>query len=798
MRRAIYVGQGFAFEARVRGADDRNATPPSPVSGQDGAAAGPTPDGTYLLIHMASSRTEEGKSLCLAALADISQRIWAERALSEITERYQVAVENSGDALCIIGGTPPNILFANPRFSTLFNLDDPDHDSPLAAVLARLHPTDRALMEQRFQARLAGETPPSRYEVRLLQGRDVLWLDFVAGRIELRGQPAVLGIFHDITARKEAAAQREWELRRLEALQALTEMHDQPIRDIMDFALQQAVELTGSEYGCIYMLNPPETRMKVYAWSARTGGRCAVPGGERSFPVTQAGIWGEAVRRREPLLIDTYEDSPLKSGLPPGHVELRSVCCAPIVRKGRLHAVVGVANRESPYSQTEVRVLELLMERCYGIWDNRKMQSRLRGAKQRAEEANRKKSAWLADMSHEIRTPLSGIMGLLQLLDEGNLDPEQRHYVQLCRDSSRNLLGLLNEVLDFSRIEAGRVPRVEEPFSPGELAQQLSIFFQEQARQKGLRLDCSVAEDLPQEVLGDPNRLQQVLMNLLSNAVKFTDQGEVGLSVTASPPYAGQDGVTWARLIFTVSDTGQGIPENKRHRLFQPFIRGETGTRRIPGTGLGLSIVKRLVEFLGGEVDCRSREGRGTRFICNIPFRLLPAQRGEVPYAVRGVEPVQEVLTVAEVPHCTRRILLADDDTVSLRIMEIFLRRNGCCVTLATDGDEALALAQRQPFDVLILDLQMPGKSGAEILEAVRGGRCKAQHPDVPVLVLTAHAMPETGVLLKALGVTALLVKPHPLEQILELLRSLPLAPAERGDVTPQEVDASIDPTSAE
>jgi PAS domain S-box-containing protein len=365
----------------------------------------------------------------------------------------------------------------------------------------------------------------------------------------------------------------------------------------------------------------------------------------------------------------------------------------------------------------------------------------LHNAKQRAEAAANAKSEFLANMSHELRTPLTAILGVTDLLLARDYSSaEQRDFLELQRTAGRGLLMLINDVLDFSRIEAGQLAIESVPFSLPEKVKNCMALVADDAARKGLELISSIAEDVPDVVLGDPARLRQILVNLLSNAVKFTDRGSIKLTVERSaqdPP----------ALRFAVADTGIGIASEKLPLLFDRFVQADSSTtRRFGGTGLGLAISKRLAHLMDGRIDAESDQGRGSIFSLTVPLREPDAT--DVPVA----------LAVAPAQHAAYRILLAEDNDLNRQIISAVLGQAGHHVVSVGNGAEAMAAAWRGGFDLILMDVQMPGMDG---YAAVRGIRA-AEHGEsrVPIIGLTANALADEAERCRAAGMDLHVPKP--------------------------------------
>lgn len=353
-------------------------------------------------------------------------------------------------------------------------------------------------------------------------------------------------------------------------------------------------------------------------------------------------------------------------------------------------------------------------------------------AKHSAEEANRAKSEFLATMSHEVRTPLNGIMGLLQLEQETALNDEQREYVDLALESSRKLMSILNDILDLARIESGKFTVTKGPVCIREMLKSVMGMFQSELKRKGLAHVMEIDPLLPEVVVADEVRLRQILFNLIGNAVKFTDAGSVAISLERLP--ARHPGSSCG-LLLSVADTGPGIPDDMLTRVFQPFTQVDgSSTRRFGGAGLGLAIVKRLVDQMGGVLCIDSLLGAGATFHTAMQVDVYQETASEPAIGLQA-QPRQDT------PHAgPHNVLLVEDEAVNLISARRMLEKFGYTVTCAASGEEALAAFAREDFDVVLMDIQMPGMDGVEaarLMRAIPGGKGAT----VPIVAFTAHAM---------------------------------------------------------
>ena len=414
----------------------------------------------------------------------------------------------------------------------------------------------------------------------------------------------------------------------------------------------------------------------------------------------------------------------------------------------------------------------------------------LEEATQRALSANRAKSEFLANISHELRTPMNGILGMLDIVLDDPLPDGQREHLEISKSCANTLLALLNDLLDLSKIEAGKMLLERIAFDVRLLSEDCSRALHAKAVEKNIQLRFFADPAVPSRIMGDPLRFRQILTNLLSNAVKFTDQGRVDVGLAIREDEAGRP---WLSL--TVHDTGLGIAPNQLNDIFEDFTQADGSiSRKYGGTGLGLAITRRLVQMHGGTIHVQSRVGEGSTFLVELPVEAAEPERNTPPVAIPAASVVAKTGGV--------RILVVEDNLVNQKVIASILTRHGFRVELAGNGREALAAMNRAPADVVLMDVQMPEIDG---LTTARLMRENPQWQHIPIIALTAHAMQGDRERCLQAGMNDYLSKPVAPLAVVECVRrhllspmtpaALPLAPSVKSTRQPEA--AVVEPVRA-
>ncbi len=653
---------------------------------------------------------------------NVTARKLAELDLRASEERYSSLVDNLGDAV-LLTALDGRVLAANRAASTMFG-------HPVSALLAGgrglvVDPADprlAAALEERARTGVfKGELDFVRSDGSVFPG-DVISAVFTSRD----GEPRTSMLIRDVTERKRA----DEAVRKLSHAVAQS-AHGVVITDAdarIEYVNQAIVEMTGYSREELMGRNPRmlgsgQTPAETYRdmWSELLAGR----------------PWqGEFVNRRKSgeLNVEAVRISPVRQ--PDGTITHFLAIKEDVTERKQLEREVD-AHRRNLETLVEERTREVA-----------KLAAELQQRAEQAELATRSKSAFLANMSHEIRTPISAILGMTHILRRGHASEAQQDRLGKIESSGRHLLGIINDILDISKIEAGKLQLEEVPVAVADLPANVASMLADRITSKKLRIVLET-DPVPRGLLGDPTRLTQALLNLASNAVKFTDRGTVAIRVRTLD----EDDDT-VSLRFEVEDTGCGVAADVQPRLFQVFEQADSSTtRRHGGTGLGLAIVRHLAEAMHGEVGVRSEPGAGSMFWFSVRLRKAPqgiASTLDTRIRERAERHLQK--------HCAGMVaLVVEDDPINREVAQLLLEQVGLQVELAADGEEAVAAAARRRYDLLVMDMQMPRLDG---VAATRRIRALPGYAATPIVAMTANARAEDRADCLAAGMSEFVSKP--------------------------------------
>jgi len=651
---------------------------------------------------------------------------------------YRLLTEHSQDVI-LLHSPKGECLFASPSFFQTLGYKWED----IAGSMDFVHPDDRNAFLKFLQRSMEGSNPSVRLVCRFTK-RDgsILWFETLASRlVHPDVKAAIMTTSRDITHRREA---------------------------------QEALKESEEQFRLVFDGLPiPMVLAEFETWEVLEGNEAF----ERLLDLRVsdlAGVsfWSFAVKEPE-LAADLLRQLDLSSRAVSGAVEfqhrqgeIRKVIITAFVlqqRTGSQRVLCAVDDiTEHARTEQEIENYRRALE-----MRNSQLEQMLRETSRLAEEASAAstaKTAFLAAVSHEIRTPLHGIVGATDLLLDFPLSEDVRELLCTIRSCGSSLTGLINGLLDFSSIEGGRMQCETVPFSPRLLIESVRGVLLPRALAKGLLLSCQVDKNVPVAILGDPQRIEQVLLNLVENAVKFTPAGHVELSVHLDDCQG-----ELPQIQFVVRDTGPGIPQELHADIFSPFVQGDARpSRRHGGVGLGLAICRELSRLMKGDVSLSSTSPSGTCFLFTIPLE----EPQDMPGNLRE-EPALPKLTTQIFP--ALRILIVEDNVVNQRIASLMLGKTGCISHVASNGEEALDILSRLPFDAVLMDCQMPVMDGYETTRRIRATTSPVLNPEIPIIAMTGNAMAGDRETCLAAGMSDYLTKPVKIVSIREAFaRCLP------------------------
>ena len=505
---------------------------------------------------------------------------------------------------------------------------------------------------------------------------------------------------------------------RLESLWRISQFKTDNTKDLLDHALHEAILLTESKIGYIFFYNEHKMQFTLNTWSHAAMKECSVIQSETVYDLNKTGCWGEAVRQRQPYINNNFgSDEKYEKGLPEGHVKLDKFLTIPVFVENEIVAVAGVANKDEDYDPRDVQQLTLLMDKVWVIAETFRYQQELIAAKEKAEESDRLKTAFLHNISDEIRNPLNAIIGFSDAMVNPDLPVEKRKkYSAIIKASSNQLLSFITDIINIATLEAGREKLMEKEVNINILMQK--IYNQYQAVIEAKNIDFTVTSNLSEEksaIMTDEIKLMKILTNLIDNSVKFTTNGHIKAMCHLKENY----------MEFSVEDTGIGIKASMHKKIFEIFNQTLNEiVKPHSGIGLGLAIAKSYVHLMGGRIWVNSEPGIGSAFYFTIPYK--PVYKFGLGKTLKNSTDIKDTAPT---------ILVAEDDLINFFVIQECLLALNCIIIHVENGMQAVELCQRNPsISLILMDVQMPVLNGFDATK-----RIKEFRPDVPIIIQTAY-----------------------------------------------------------
>ena len=549
-------------------------------------------------------------------------------------------------------------------------------------------------------------------------------------------------ILRDISKQKAITKELELHNKRLESLSYLSQATFKSTLEQINYAINQTLQLTESNTCLFFNYNEKTQEFKLKTGCNKTNLPLELPTDKHVYALQQIGLWGEAVRLRKAVFFNNISKKKEKTSsilLP--RLKIKNYLSVPIFSDDEIKAVVVFVNKAEHYTQKDIKQVELVMDALWKIMEKRKYQEELIVAKEKAEESDRLKSAFLASMSHEIRTPLNSIIGFSEIIAESNEDPKLAHFSEIISKQNELLLKLVEDLIDFAKAEAGALEINNSSFSLNMLITELFFLYNTKCA-PGVTL-IPQKPDKSAIIFADEQRLKQVFSNLISNAIKFTHKGSITF---------GYEILESSEIHCFVKDTGIGITKENTELVFERFTKIDSFSQ---GTGLGLSIVRNIIQLMNGNIWLESEPGIGSNFYFKIPYQT------EELLEINSVRPIKDSGVIP--PFC---VLIAEDDDSNFLYLNELLNNWECTIIRAIDGKEAVKIAKNNhSITFVLMDIKLPLLNGYEATKQIKRIR-----PHLPIIAQTAYSLPEDKQKAEIAGCDDYLAKPIKREWINQIV----------------------------
>ncbi len=665
----------------------------------------------------------------------------AEKSLKESEEKFRSIYEISVDAIGL--ALKGEIIAGNPAFLTLFGYES-EEEILGKKVIEYYAPSERPKIVNYMKERAAGKEVPTEYET-IGQRKDgsEFFMSQSITRFQLGDQMCSVAIMRDITERKLTAGQLQQHNENLKILLNISQNTFESTDKLLAYSLKQAIKLTESNGGYIFLYDSNKNQYVIKTYSGRLIDHCINHNMQPAIVLDSVTCCNDVIQTQKPFIHNRF--SKIKHcAICKNYCEVDKLLSLPVIVNSKMVGGICLFDKNADYNKMDVTQLTLLIETVWKVIEKQQYQDELIRAKEKAEESDRLKSAFLASMSHEIRTPLNSIIGFSDILAEKANDPESITYANLINKQNNLLLQLINDIIDFAKVEAGVLEIINSTFDLNKMINELYLIFKSKCK-NGITL---IPKTLDAElfIFSDLQRIKQIFTNLISNAIKFTEKGSITFGYEIDEK---------SEIRCFVCDTGIGIPYDQQEKIFERFTKLNSFTQ---GTGLGLSIVKNIVELMEGTHWLCSELNKGSSFFFKIPFKIKENDNFE-----KEKDENIKALNTGGI------ILIAEDDDSSFLYLKKMMPLRDINILRVNNGIEAVkACLKNKNICLVLMDIKMPLLDGYEATKQIKFIR-----PQLPVIAQTAQALKGDEYIARAAGCDGYIAKPYSKKKLFKLIGSL-------------------------